>query len=217
MLRSWWLVLCLVALETTACTPAVATPPPPPPSPPSPPMDWDPIDPRDTARTLADEGFALYEAGNYARAFTAFSAAYGHFKAPTLLLMVARTREKLGQLRKAYELYRQIALAAPAPHQPVPYHKAYRSAVAELATLERRMPAVQIQVTGAPTSKVSLMIDGTIAVEPGKRIPLDPGRHEITAYVPGRSIVKQEVVLVGNATQSVKIALSTTAVGPGEP
>jgi tetratricopeptide (TPR) repeat protein len=183
-----------------ACTHAVVAPPPP----------AEPPDPRDTARALADKGLALYEAGDYRAAVVAFSAAYDHFKAPTVLLMIARTREKLGHLRKAYELYREVAETDLDPYEPAPYHEAQQSAVVELASLERRMPAVKIQVTGASGSTVWVTIDGNLAVEPGERVPLEPGRHEIIAEAKGRSTARREVVLEGNTTQWVGIALGTT-------
>lgn len=202
MPKSGWWLLCVGALQlslsacTREATPPAALPPLPP-------------DPRDTARTLAEKGYALYERGDYTRAADTFLRAYQYVKAPSILLMLARTHEKLGKLRDAYEIYREVAREDIALHAPAPYHEAQEHARAELAALEQRMPAVAIHVTGAPESEVWVMIDGQIAAAPGERVLLDPGKHQISADAPGWAAVRREVILEGNATRKVWLSLVT--------
>lgn len=205
MPRSQWLLLCVTALAATACAPAA---PPPTAAPPRAPA---PADPRDDARALAERGVALYESGDYVAAALAFSMAYQRFHAPTVLLWLARSRERLGQLREAYEVYSDIVREEIKPYEPAPYHEAQQRAAEELAALVKRMPSVQIRVTGAPAEDVWVMIDGQIAAAPGDRVPLDPGRHEITADAPGRPALRREVVLEGASTKWVWLTLGTPA------
>ena len=162
---------------------------------------------RQAARALADRGYEHFQAGRYKDAKHLFYEAYQRFQAPTLLLMMADCHERLGELREAYETYRQVARLSPGPHDPAPYVEAHREAARRLGALATRMPGVEIHVTGAPAEDVWIMIDGQLAAIQGERVLLDPGRHVITADATGLPTVRREVVLGGNATTKVDIAL----------
>src|SRR5690348_13168824 len=75
---------------------------------------------RDLARSLADAGLELFQAGRVEDAAAKFEAAEAAFHAPTTLLYLARCKAKLGKLLAARALYRRLASEALAPDAPAP-------------------------------------------------------------------------------------------------
>ncbi|HSN97141.1 MAG TPA: hypothetical protein VLS89_02550 [Candidatus Nanopelagicales bacterium] len=161
---------------------------------------------RQAARALADRGYELYQAGRHEEAKRHFYAAYQRYAAPTLLLMMAQCHENLGQLRDAFEIYRQVAREKPAPDAPPPFVEAHAQATVAVKEIQLRMPSVRVVVAGPQRERAWIMIDQIAAVS-GEVVPLDAGRHVVSVDVPGLPTARSEVVLAGTATTRVAITL----------
>ncbi|MBI4702541.1 MAG: hypothetical protein HY744_15585 [Deltaproteobacteria bacterium] len=174
---------------------------------------------RAAARALAGAGFALFQAGDYARAIERLRAAEQIVHAPTHVLYLARALAKLGKLAEAREQYRRVADEVLAKDGPAAFRQAQAEARQELAALAARIPAVRIavQCPAAAASAGSVDIDGKPvgAAELAGPIQLDPGEHRIRARAPRCGALERTVQLrEGGAQQVVSMTL-----GPadGEP
>lgn len=161
---------------------------------------------RAAARALADRGYELYQAGKFEEAKKYFYEANQRYQAPTLLLMMARCHEQQGQLRRAFEIYRQMARQRHLPSAPRPFHEARAQAIEALAAIQQRMPAVKVILVGPPRRDAWILVDD-IAAASGERVPLDPGRHSITVDTYGLPTARNVVELSGTDTITVEITL----------
>ena len=142
---------------------------------------------RDSARSLAREGIALYQQGRHEKAIGRLRSAEKLFHAPTHLLYMARAHAKLGRLLEAHRLYLDVVVENIPNYAAPAFHKAQASARKELEALSDKVPGVLISVTGAPLDQIEVTVDGTaVAVA---RLPhgvaLEPGEHHIEASSAG--------------------------------
>jgi hypothetical protein len=170
---------------------------------------------RSTARTLADKGADLFDAGKYAEAIEDFREAEKLVHAPTHLLYLARAYAKLGKLVEAHQAYDGI-LTDPfiTPTSPSPFRGARERAQAEDAPLVERIPTVKLLVTSPDTALVQVTIDGK-RIEPvawSEPIPVNPGSHRIEAT--GRGLVSDIKPVMVNERDRVNVALSLRWQGP---
>jgi hypothetical protein len=157
---------------------------------------------RDVARTLADAGYELFQAGKYAEAVAKFDAAEGAFHAPTNLLFLARANAKLGKLVAARALYRRLAAEPITRDAPAVFRNAVTDGIGELQELERRLPRVKLTLLGVPAGKsVHIDVDGVAvgASEVNDAFPVDPGEHTIAASLDGAAGQSQRVQLAAGA------------------
>ncbi len=138
---------------------------------------------RSGARAAAGAGIAAYNANHFADAFDLLSRAESLVHAPTHLLYMARSADKLGHLVQAHELYVRISkeqLSATAPHAFV---EAQQSALKEQRAIERRLAYLTVDVNGAPAGSVKVTIDTRTIPDAllGVPFPEDPGNHVILA------------------------------------
>jgi len=170
-----------------------------------------------SARALADHGAELLDAGQHAEALAAFRWAERHYHAPTILLMVARSYERLGKLLEAQWNYEVVVAERLDASAPQAFRDAQQAAKAELAALNRRIPALQILITGADPARVKLTVDGA-AIAPGAGAILkDPGRSVVVARIPGRPPVERAVVLKEGQTERLTLDLRPQPAVAPEP
>lgn len=164
------------------------------------------------ARALANRGAELFEAGQYAEALEAFREAEQRYHAPTILVMVARCHERLGQLLEARSTYERV-VAEPVPTWgPQAFREAQATAKANLEELERRIPMLEIRVTGAAASAVTLSVNGVSVAADGEAIARDPGRTVVVASVAGRPPIQREINLEEGRTERLTLDLSPKPV-----
>ena len=152
---------------------------------------------RDAARTLAGQGYELYEAGQFARAIEVFRQAEARFHAPPHLLYVARAQVKLGKLVEAERTYKLVTEEKLAPDAPGPFKEAQGSARTELTQLHGIVPVLTIVVDGEPPPGTRVLLDGEL-LEPGRLgvpVPQNPGPHTVRAEPPELPPVERSVVL----------------------
>ncbi|XXY20140.1 hypothetical protein WME88_10910 [Sorangium sp. So ce216] len=145
---------------------------------------------KEIARTLADRGLEHYDNGRYHEALQAFNGAEAALHAPSLLLMIARTYDKLGRLIESRATYHRLIDEELAPGSPRAFMAAKDEAKLELAALEPRIPTLEVTVTGTTPGAAELTVDGDriVAATP---VELNPGEHRLVAALTGeRSVTK---------------------------
>jgi hypothetical protein len=175
---------------------------------------------RDQARTLANSGFELFQAGQYADAYARLAEAESIVHAPPHLLYMARAKRSIGQLMAAAELYRRLG-AEPLDSKARPqFREAQQQGKDELGALMAQIPAVRIAVHGAPSAQITVRLDDVDVTEAARQGPVstDPGEHRIQAAAPGRKPAEQPVTLTaGAAVTTVELTLPPGETAPVEP
>ena len=164
---------------------------------------------RDAARTLAGQGYELYEAGQLQRAIVVFRQAEARFHAPPHLLYVARAQVKLGRLLEAEGTYKLVADEKLASDAPGPFKEAQVSARAELAQLQALVPSLVITLAGVAPPGTRVLLDGELVDAEHLGLPtrLNPGSHTVRAEPPGLSATERAVVLEAGGREA-RVSLS---------
>lgn len=172
---------------------------------------------RTTARALAREGQAAFDRGDFKTAADRFARADALVHAPTLLLALARSQERLGQLVRAYESYSRIVReGVPAGASDV-FKKAVADATQARAPLEARLAWVTLVVSGASGARV--LLDGEVVSEAslGVRRAVDPGTHRVQVEGEAVEPSSQEFKVAEGASTDVAlvvVARETPAAAP---
>jgi len=118
--------------------------------------------------------------------------------------------QKLGRLSAALAAYQDVARRDPNAQR--------RDTAAKLAAdLEPRVPTLQIQIDHPP-STVAVTVDGggrSVAIDPAKPFPVDPGEYTVTARGDGRE-ARVSVVVRGDE-QRVAVPLAFDAATTMQP
>ena len=167
-------------------------------------------DEKRAAKELANKGYEQYEAGEYDKAVKLFVEAAKHFPAPTILLVTARSEEKLDRFVEAQGHYRRIVDMELAPDAPKEFADAKAAAEEALPKLSGRIAFVKIVLKGMTADRVQITIDDA-EVPRGKvlePIPQNPGTHKIVATIGGddggRSVF-QSVTLKEGVTKQIQL------------
>lgn len=140
------------------------------------------------ARNLMDEGDAKLERGDAKGALMSYRAAHTIMNVPTTGIEVARMEAKLGKLVEARKVALEVVRMPKKPGEPKPFVEARADAQLLADALETRIPRLTIVLKNIPDSaQVDLKIDGrTVSKdEVNDPIPVDPGKHEVSASVAG--------------------------------
>ena len=166
-----------------------------------------------TARALAKEAFAAFDAGDFAHAAELFDRAEKLHYAPTLLLGLARSQVKLSQYVEARENYHKIInRQLPAGASPA-FLEALDTAKAEVATLDDKIAWVIIIVQGPANPEVVLDGAAISAASLAVKRAVNPGQHKVTASASGVRGESTFVVRAGESTE-VRLTLQTVATAP---
>ncbi len=154
------------------------------------------------ARKLGDQGLAFYQDQRWAEAYDKFQDADRTFHAPTLVLFMARCKDKLGALLEAREHYRSLLREAVTPDAPPQFVAAKDGAFRELEGLEKRIPSLVVELSGTAASEAAVSIDGQAISGKALREPidLDPGRHTVVVTAPGHEPVSDDMELSDSDT-----------------
>lgn len=169
------------------------------------------------ARSLADRGAFLLEAGQTAEALKAFEQAEREYHAPTILLMIARCRARLGHLVEAHQTYQRITTEALSGSAPPAFLEAQETARAEGASLNRQIPTLYVIVTGAGAEQATVRLDGQRIVPRSGPIPRNPGRVSVVVQVPGRPPVERLVTLAVGRAETLTLDLGHPLVPTSPP
>lgn len=174
------------------------------------------VEPKAAARSQADHGYELFEAGDYVEAAQAFRLAEAIFHAPTLVFAIGRAEFKAGHLLEARELFKRVIAEKIAASAPPEYLGAQESARGELATVEARIPHLTITVTGAAGRAIVVRLDDAVVARAALEQPieLDPGPHRVAVVVDSAPAASRAVTVAEGAREAVSIDLApaTTAI-----
>ena len=176
------------------------------------------IEPKSTARSQADRGYELFEAGQYVEASQAFRLAEVIFHAPTLVFAIARSESKAGHLLEARALYKQVIAEKIAPTAPPEYRGAQEASQGELAAVEARIPRLTITVNGAAGRAFVVHLDDNVIAPSAleKPMEIDPGAHHIAVTPAGGAAEKRTITVAESARDAVVIDLPPPSARAGE-
>lgn len=173
------------------------------------------------AEALFREAKALMASSRYAEACEAFRGSYEKEPLPTTLVNLADCREKNGELASAWAYFLESARLAARSNQD----ELAEVARSRAAAIEPRLSRVTLVVPsdaaadGLTITRDDVAVD---AVEWGKRLPIDGGRHRYVATAPGRRSWDTTVTVAveGDDIEIVVPRLALAEVeqfGPGPP
>ncbi|NOU32783.1 MAG: hypothetical protein HOO96_33170 [Polyangiaceae bacterium] len=169
---------------------------------------------RSAARVLFNDGLALQEKGEYARALEKFEGANKYFPAPTITLHIAQCQANLGKLVEAAETYRVLERTPKQDNWPPQFLQAKEQGRAELAQVDARTPKLLIDVDPHPPG-IRLQFDGA-EFDPvflGVSRPVNPGKHRIVAFAPGFATADQSVDLSEKESKKQVVKLAAASGG----
>lgn len=176
--------------------------------------------PQDAARSIGEEGLALFGKGQWQEAFDHFRKAEELFHAPTLVLYMARCKVGLNQWLEARDLYRRIDNEKLPAHASAAFVSAKKQAAQELAALMPQIPVLVLLVENAPESGVQIRLDGH-EVDPYRLrngMEVNPGEHVVHVSAPGRETAVQTVnTAPGQASRSSVSLVAATEVSKAIP
>jgi hypothetical protein len=171
---------------------------------------------RDAARALADKGAELFDAGKYEASIEYFRKADEKVHAPTFVLAIAQAYAKSGKLIEAREHYQQVASEKLPPSPPASFVEAQATAKRELGDLSRRIPTLQIVLTGPDAGGATVAVDGAPVASIDQPLEQNPGDHRIEVTVGSGGPITRSVTLREGATERVEIAVVGTSSGKGD-
>jgi len=167
-----------------------------------------PDPPVDTARARYESGVAAYREGRYRDAVDAFLAADRLAPRAALSFNIARAYDKLEDVAKALEFYRDYLRREPAPQNGAET----RARVKELEAALAQRGVQQLSVRSEP-SGASLRIDGRLVGTTPWTGELPPGKHWAAVSLPGQPEASREFELEAERALDLELALG----GPASP
>ncbi len=165
---------------------------------------------KETARSLMDQGLELREQKNYKAALERLEAADQIMHVPTTALEVARTQEALGLLVECRDTLARITSSIPSPREPQQFKDARKAAQTLDDSLEARVPALTVRVTGAPAGTTpSLSIDNVAVPSAVIGLPrrLNAGHHVMIATT-STSEGREEIDIKEGERKDITITLA---------
>ena len=173
-------------------------------------------DDREAARKLADQGAELFDAGKYEESIELFRKADEKVHAPTFVLAIAQAYAKSGKLLEARAHYQKVIDDKLPASPPASFVEAQATAKREQSDLARRIPSLQIAITGPGAERAKVAIDGAPASSISsidQPIEQNPGDHRIEVTGGPGGPISRSVTLREGAAERVEIALA----GPDNP
>ena len=171
---------------------------------------------RETARSLAKEGYQYFKQGDHLRAVELLERAYGLYPAPTIALLWARSLVELGKLVEAARTYELAAGAKLDSAATPPMREAVASAKGELAALLPRIPALSIGLIGAQEG-IEVRLNGEVLPEAslGSEMLVNPGVYLVNAIDEEGSAASERVTLEEGARRAVVLRLAARGATSG--
>ncbi len=168
------------------------------------------------ARELFEKALLDERGKDYAAALEKLEKAIALYETPGLRFHLAFCEEKLGHLAAALADYDRAKRNAEIEGK--------KDVLAEvqgpLASLSKRVPRIVIRIQNAPKGDaLTLTLDERPlqAAVVGTDLPVDPGRHRITARATGFAVESEVVDASEGATQAVNLTMHSSSAAPTGP
>ena len=171
---------------------------------------------KETARAQMDEGDAKRDKGDFKGALAHYEKADAIMHVPTTGLEVGRMQAQLGMLLEARETLGRVARIPPKDKEPQAFVNARKAAADLNDELAKRVPAVQLVITGVDAGQVpEVTIDNEPLPAAVLNVPrkVNPGTHTIVVKA-GTNEKKVEVLVAERETKNVSVDLKEK---PAEP
>ncbi|HSD88189.1 MAG TPA: tetratricopeptide repeat protein [Kofleriaceae bacterium] len=156
-----------------------------------------------------ERGLKLMQKGDIAEACAAFAESQRLDPQYGTEFNLGQCYQKLGRLSAALEAYQDVGRRDPNVQR--------RDTAAKLAAdLEPRVPKLQIQIDHSPAT-VAVTVDGggrSVAIDPGKPFPVDPGEYTVTARGNGQEAHVSVVIRGDERLVAVPLAFETATAQP---
>ncbi len=176
---------------------------------------------KETSRAMfrLEEGKRALARGELDAAITALEDAHAVLGAPTSAVALGKALEKKGRLADALARYREGAESKRSPKESFAIAQALDEAKKSAARLDERVPAVKLEVKGAPGA--GLEVDGKAAprADAEGRLRVDPGPRRFAAVLDERR-VEVKLELAEGARETVRLDLTpadATSIAPRAP
>ena len=160
---------------------------------------------KEGARKAMGDARDRREAGDLPGALASFQKAHAVMNVPTTGIEVARTQQKLGLLKEAYETATLVTKIAVAPKEPPPFAAARVDAQKMADDLATKIPALNIKLSET-TEGVAVVtsVDGAVvAPDARKAYHVNPGAHTIIAKLSDGTEKTEKVNIAEGETKEV--------------
>jgi hypothetical protein len=164
---------------------------------------------KETARALMDEGDTKRDAKDYKGALASYEKADAIMHVPTTGLEVARMQAQLGLLLEARETLGRVVRLPSKDKEPQAFVNARKAADQLSEELAKRIPAVQLAITGLEPGQIpEVTVDNEPLPPAALNVPrkVNPGTHAIVVRSPGHE-KKVEVTVTERETKNVAVDL----------
>lgn len=164
------------------------------------------VDRTAAARALFEEGLELLDAEQWEQAADRFQRALALRPSPQITYNLTSALVPLGRLVRASELLRQVTL------DPTATPEVRQAAETRRAQIAPRIASLTV-VPSAELERADFFLDERPLdlVLIGVAVPIDPGRHTVTARLQGREVAHRAVDLLDGEAVEVSLELSRAA------
>jgi len=168
------------------------------------------------AEALFKAGRDLVKKGDYAAGCPKFEAALELNPSAGTMLNIAKCHEHDGRLATAWEDYHRAQTLNRETAGAARKRELDDIANQGIKDLEPRLPRLRVVVT-APPAGIQVSRDGKDLPSAawGEALPVDPGKHEVSARAPGRKPRTASVTLEEGKTSTVEISLEVDTTPRG--
>jgi len=172
-------------------------------------------DDAERARTLVYRGDDLFTEKRFGEALQAYEEADRLMHVPTTGVEVAKTLSALGRLSEARETARAVEQLPVVADEPLPFWEARQRATALIREIDRRMPAVALDVVPRVKRRV-VRVDREVIPDALTWAPIrmDPGRHVVTIEAEGFQTLSRSVDVAEGQKVDLTMKLKESTRGP---
>lgn len=165
----------------------------------------------DLARRAFEEGTALEKHGDYTAALARFRDSAAQRPTAGNRFHIGYCLEMTGKLAAAFAEYEVVVVLAKEQKKP----DILAATTTQLDGLRPRVPRLALRATLPPGGEV--LVDGNLVVDLTTPVPVDPGRHVVTADAPEHEGFKKTVDVAERSIVPVDVVLAKLVIARAMP
>jgi hypothetical protein len=160
---------------------------------------------KEVARKAMGEGRDKREASDLKGALAAFEKAHEIMNVPSTGIEVARTQQKMGLLKEAYETAQAVTKIPVAAKEPAPFAAARVDAQKMADELATKIPSLNIKLSDTTEGvQATTIVDGaTVAPDARKAFHVNPGDHTVVAKLSDGTEKTEKVTVKEGETKEI--------------